>query len=184
MAPATRTSLSTLSIRRRHRTRPSSVTRRTPRLVHSRRSPAPHLANPQDLAGLSRRRHAERHRRRSDGPLHLCHGQTSNELFAFSIDNQVTGNLTPLVSSPFGTGLFPVSITIDPRGKYLYVANYNSGTVSSFAIDQASGSLSSIAGTGGFASRHASYAASRSTRHLGSTSILPIPSATTFPPAN
>jgi DNA-binding beta-propeller fold protein YncE len=77
--------------------------------------------------------------------------QTSNEIYAFSIDNQVSGNLTALVSSPYGTGLFPVSITIDPRGKYLYTANFNSGTVSSFAIDAASGSLSGVAGTGGFA---------------------------------
>jgi len=76
--------------------------------------------------------------------------QIANQVYGYSIDNQVSGNLTPLVSSPFGTGLFPVSVIIDPRGKYLYTTNFNSGTISSFAIDAASGSLSGVAGAGGF----------------------------------
>src|SRR6185437_1963194 len=76
--------------------------------------------------------------------------QTANQLYGYAIDNQVTGNLTALVSSPYGTGLFPVSLTIDPRSKYLYTTNFNSGTVSSFAIDAASGSLSSVAAAGSF----------------------------------
>jgi 6-phosphogluconolactonase (cycloisomerase 2 family) len=79
--------------------------------------------------------------------------QTANQLYGYRIssDNaQVSGNLTPLVSSPYGTGLFPVSITIDPRGKYLYTTNFNSGTVSSFAISAADGSLSNVAGATSF----------------------------------
>ena len=76
--------------------------------------------------------------------------QTANQIYGYSIANQTSGNLTPLVSSPFGTGLFPVQLVIDPRGKYLYTTNFNSGTVSSFAIDQASGSLSGVAATGSF----------------------------------
>jgi 6-phosphogluconolactonase (cycloisomerase 2 family) len=77
--------------------------------------------------------------------------QTANQVYGYSIDNQLSGNLTALVSSPFGTGLFPVQLVIDPRGKYLYVTNANSSTVSSFAIDIASGSLSPAATTSSFA---------------------------------
>jgi 6-phosphogluconolactonase (cycloisomerase 2 family) len=76
--------------------------------------------------------------------------KTSNQVLGYDIDTNGTGNLTALLSSPFGTGLYPVALTIEPRGKYLYTANYNDATVSSFAIDAASGSLSSVAGTGGF----------------------------------
>ncbi len=79
--------------------------------------------------------------------------QTANQVYGYSIDNQLSGNLTPLVSSPFPTGnagLFPVALVIDPRGKYLYTANKNSSTISSFAIDQASGSLSGVASAGNF----------------------------------
>jgi 6-phosphogluconolactonase (cycloisomerase 2 family) len=39
-------------------------------------------------------------------------------------------------------------LTIDPRGKYLYTANFNSGNVSAFNIAPASGQLSGIAGAG------------------------------------
>lgn len=74
--------------------------------------------------------------------------QNANQIYGYSVGT--SGNLTALTSSPYGTGLFPVSITIDPRGKYVYTTNYNSGSVSAYAIDQASGSLSSIAGAGGF----------------------------------
>jgi 6-phosphogluconolactonase (cycloisomerase 2 family) len=80
--------------------------------------------------------------------------QTANQVYGYTIDNQLSGNLTPLVSSPFPTGnagLFPIALVIDPRGKYLYTANKNSSTISSFAIDQASGSLSGVAAAGNFA---------------------------------
>jgi 6-phosphogluconolactonase (cycloisomerase 2 family) len=76
--------------------------------------------------------------------------KTSNQIIGYTIDTNGTGNLTAMLSSPFGTGLFPVALTIEPRGKYLYTANYNDSTVSSFAIDVGSGSLSSVAGNGGF----------------------------------
>jgi len=80
--------------------------------------------------------------------------QTANQVYGYNIDNQLTGNLTPIVTGPFPTGnagLFPVALVIDPRGKYLYTANKNSSTISSFAIDQASGALASVAAAGNFA---------------------------------
>jgi YVTN family beta-propeller protein len=54
-----------------------------------------------------------------------------------------------MVSSPFTTGSFPEGVTVDPRGEYVYVANYNSDTVSSFAINVSTGALSSVAGSAG-----------------------------------
>lgn len=75
-----------------------------------------------------------------------------NEVIGYSIDRGFSGNLTALTGSPFGTGQYPVSLTIDPRSEFLYAANFNSGTISSFAIAQSSGNLSAVAGdtfTGG-----------------------------------
>ena len=64
----------------------------------------------------------------------------ANQILAYGVGNG--GLLTPLTSGPFATQVTPVAITIDPRGKFAYVANFNSGSVSPYAIDQASGSLS------------------------------------------
>jgi 6-phosphogluconolactonase (cycloisomerase 2 family) len=80
--------------------------------------------------------------------------KTSNQIIGYSIDNTATyannGILTPIVSSPYSTGLYPVSLTVDPRGKYLYTANYNSNTVSSYSINAADGSLGGTAAVGNF----------------------------------
>src|SRR5580704_15600724 len=63
--------------------------------------------------------------------------QATNQLYG---NNAATnGSLVPLNTSPFATGIFPVGITIDPRGKFLYVANLTSSTVSAYAIDEATG---------------------------------------------
>jgi 6-phosphogluconolactonase (cycloisomerase 2 family) len=79
----------------------------------------------------------------------------NNEIYGYGVvTNQKLaaggGTLAPLVSSPFNTGLYPVAITIDPRGKYVYTANYNSNTVSSFSLNIADGSLGGTATIGNF----------------------------------
>jgi len=82
--------------------------------------------------------------------------KTSNQIIGYAINlanagsGTTNGSLTPLVSSPFTTGLYPVAITIDPRGKYIYTANYNSNTVSAYAINTANGSLSGAGQAGNF----------------------------------
>ena len=82
--------------------------------------------------------------------------KTSNQIIGYSISlanagsGTNNGNLTPLVSSPYTTGLYPVQMTIDPRGKYLYTANYNSNNVSSYSISSADGSLSGAGLVGNF----------------------------------
>jgi 6-phosphogluconolactonase len=76
-----------------------------------------------------------------------------NEAFGFTIAYTTTGTIAPMrvSNNPVATGLYPVAITIEPRGKYAYIANYNSNTVSSFSIDPASGNLGGTASVGNFA---------------------------------
>jgi 6-phosphogluconolactonase len=63
--------------------------------------------------------------------------EATNQLYGNLVQNN--GSLVPMTTSPFATGIFPVGLTIDPRGKYLYVANFSSNTVGAYAIDQTSG---------------------------------------------
>lgn len=79
----------------------------------------------------------------------------NNEIYGYGVSTNQTaanggGTLAALLSSPYNTGLYPVSITIDPRGKYVYTANYNANTVSSFSINAADGSLGGTATVGNF----------------------------------
>ncbi len=65
---------------------------------------------------------------------------SSSGVFAFSI-NAETGALTTVPGSPFAAGESPVSVTGDPFGKFVYVANSYSGDISAFSIDAANGAL-------------------------------------------
>jgi 6-phosphogluconolactonase len=73
--------------------------------------------------------------------------EAQNEVYGYSIDNNNTGALTGLTTSPYATGQFPMAITIEPRGKYVYVANFNSSTVSSYSLNLSNGSLGASAGS-------------------------------------
>jgi 6-phosphogluconolactonase len=73
--------------------------------------------------------------------------QSTNQLYGKVV--QANGSLVSMVNGPFTTGVFPVATTIDPRGKYLYVANFNSSTVSAYAIDQATGTPAATVGSTG-----------------------------------
>src|SRR5262249_37820197 len=76
----------------------------------------------------------------------------SNDVSAFSI-NATSGALTPVSGSPFATGAssssFPLSISIDPSGTFVYVANSNSSpeTISGFGVDSTTGALTPLAGS-------------------------------------
>jgi 6-phosphogluconolactonase (cycloisomerase 2 family) len=63
--------------------------------------------------------------------------EATNQLYGNVVANN--GSLVAMTNSPFATGIFPVGVTIDPRGKFLYVANLSSGTVGAYAIDTATG---------------------------------------------
>ena len=74
----------------------------------------------------------------------------TNNIYGFQIAGGSTaGSLTGITNSPFtpGTGTYPINLTIDPRGKYLYTANQASSTVSGFTINLSNGSLG-LVGTG------------------------------------
>jgi DNA-binding beta-propeller fold protein YncE len=67
---------------------------------------------------------------------------------AFSIGSN--GALTPVPGSPFPAGSFPVSVTVDPTGKFAYVVNVFSngvfGAVSAFSISS-NGALTPVPGS-------------------------------------
>jgi 6-phosphogluconolactonase (cycloisomerase 2 family) len=68
---------------------------------------------------------------------------TPNNQFAYIADgvsgiaaysvNQTTGDLTPIVGTPYGTLTGPSTLAITPNGKYIYVAN--AAGISSFTIN-------------------------------------------------
>jgi 6-phosphogluconolactonase len=63
--------------------------------------------------------------------------EATNQLYGNVVANN--GSLVAMTNSPFATGIFPVGVTIDPRGKFLYVANLSSSTVGAYAINTATG---------------------------------------------
>lgn len=73
------------------------------------------------------------------------------QIAGFSVST-TNGSLTPIAGSPFSSGFFPRTITIDPAGKFLYATISTSfmGTSTSvygYTIDAASGGLTAIAGS-------------------------------------
>ena len=74
--------------------------------------------------------------------------KAQNEVYRLPDREQHDGQPLPdLSTARFATGQYPLAITIDPRGKYVYVANYNSATVSSYSLNLANGSLGASAGS-------------------------------------
>jgi 6-phosphogluconolactonase (cycloisomerase 2 family) len=65
---------------------------------------------------------------------------------AYTIDRS-SGALTPVYNSPYPAGPEPSSLTIDPSGRYLYVANESTTTTFQFWIDPNSGALTKIGST-------------------------------------
>ena len=70
--------------------------------------------------------------------------KATNQLYGFNVVG--SGIPAAMNSSPFNTGQFPLNVTVDPRGRLLYVANFGSSTVGAYAIDQATGVPSSASG--------------------------------------
>jgi 6-phosphogluconolactonase len=63
--------------------------------------------------------------------------EATNQLYGNLVGSG--GALVAMTNGPFNTGQFPVGLTIDPRGKYLYVANYSSQSIGAYVIDTATG---------------------------------------------
>jgi 6-phosphogluconolactonase len=66
---------------------------------------------------------------------------------AFSID-AASGALATVAGSPFAAGSAPISVAVDPSGKFASVANNGSGnTVYVFTVNSATGALAAVAGS-------------------------------------
>lgn len=61
--------------------------------------------------------------------------------------NPTTGALQPVPGSPFAAGLTPYSVSVDPAGKFVYVANADSNNVSAFVINPTTGALVAVSGS-------------------------------------
>jgi YVTN family beta-propeller protein len=73
----------------------------------------------------------------------------SNSVSGYTI-NPTTGALAPMAGSPlpgFPAGSGPVFVAVHPSGKFAYVANADSNTVSGYTIDSTTGALSAITGS-------------------------------------
>ena len=65
--------------------------------------------------------------------------QNSNDVSAYTI-NASTGVLTS-IGAAVAAGAGPISVTVDPSGKFAYVANSNSNNVSAYTINASTGVL-------------------------------------------
>lgn len=71
---------------------------------------------------------------------------SNSSISAFTINSQ--GQLAPLADStnnPYAVGSGPVCIAQDPSNQYIYISNYNDGTVTGKLVDQNRGYLSNLA---------------------------------------
>ena len=79
-------------------------------------------------------------------------GATGNTISAYSI-NVTSGALSAMdadgvttgTQATIATGTLPYAITVDPTGNFAYVANYTSGTISAYTINQTTGALTTVA---------------------------------------
>jgi len=81
--------------------------------------------------------------------LYAANRDANNNVSAYSIDPS-TGALTSVRGSQFTAGVGPNDIEVDFSGKFLYVANAEtglSGDISVFGIDAANGSLTQVSGS-------------------------------------
>jgi 6-phosphogluconolactonase len=68
----------------------------------------------------------------------------ANQMIGFLI--QTNGTLIAM-QTPFKTDNLPDAVQVDPRGIYVYVANYNANDVSAYTIDRATGNATQISGS-------------------------------------
>jgi len=65
---------------------------------------------------------------------------------AYTINSSM-GALRAVAGSPFAAGSAPISVTVDPSGRFAYVANYGADTVSAYTINTFTGALREVAGS-------------------------------------
>jgi 6-phosphogluconolactonase len=52
-----------------------------------------------------------------------------------------------MMPTPFKTDNLPDAVTVDPRGIYVYVANFNGNDVNAYTIDPSTGNATPVAGS-------------------------------------
>jgi len=74
-------------------------------------------------------------------------GGTGGVVYAYEV-NASTGELTPVMGSPFNTGVTQPAqgMAVDPEGRFLYITEPNTNQVAAFGIG-ANGALTAIAGS-------------------------------------
>ncbi|MBC7700937.1 beta-propeller fold lactonase family protein [Aquabacterium sp.] len=72
-------------------------------------------------------------------------GLANNSISIFTIDN-TTGALTAAFT-PIPAGVQPISVAIEPGGRYVYVANAGSNTVSAYVRNTTTGALVAVTGS-------------------------------------
>jgi 6-phosphogluconolactonase len=65
----------------------------------------------------------------------------------YSFDATTGAIGTPAVGSPFATGTYPYSVSVDPTDQFVYVGNDGSANVSEFTLNSSTGALTSVAGS-------------------------------------
>ncbi|MEO8133622.1 MAG: beta-propeller fold lactonase family protein [Betaproteobacteria bacterium] len=75
-------------------------------------------------------------------PRYFAYVINQDNVLAYSI-NANTGALTAL-GIPVAAGTIPISIAVDPSGKFAYVANNRSNDVSAFTINPTTGALTAV----------------------------------------
>src|SRR5262249_7353062 len=70
----------------------------------------------------------------------------SGNVSAFAVD-PLTGALTAIAGSPFGAGMAPQSVVVDPSGEFAFVPDLGSNNVSVYFINQLTGALAAVTGS-------------------------------------
>ena len=58
---------------------------------------------------------------------------------------KIKSDLTEISGSPWSTGVFPIAAAMDITGRYLYVVNRDSNSVSGYSLNTATGALTPMA---------------------------------------
>ena len=73
----------------------------------------------------------------------------NNQLISYTV--QSSGQIVPSQDGPTRTDVFPDSVVVDPRGMYIYVANYNAASISAYSINTGTGYPTGVASAGTYA---------------------------------
>jgi 6-phosphogluconolactonase len=72
----------------------------------------------------------------------------NNQLISYTV--QSSGQVIPSQNGPTRTDVYPRGITVDPRGEYVYVANYNASDISAYTINPGTGYPTGVAAAGAY----------------------------------